>query len=102
MRPCGLLRQLEKPFTTRRPTSGTRRCCIRLAPIVQYPLLLPPVGVGSVLSTPGGGHPLRSPSCHWLGGPLPRQLPDSPQTPPQAEATEWLPFSHKVLRLVGL
>ena len=35
-------------FTTRRPSSRTRRCCIRLAPIVQYPPLLPPVGVWAV------------------------------------------------------
>ena len=35
-------------FTIRRPSSLTRRCCIRLAPIVQYPPLLPPVGVWAV------------------------------------------------------
>ena len=35
-------------FTIRKPSSLTRRCCIRLAPIVQYPSLLPPVGVWAV------------------------------------------------------
>ena len=35
-------------FTIRKPSSLTRRCCIRLSPIVQYPSLLPPVGVWAV------------------------------------------------------
>ena len=35
-------------FTTRRPSSLTRRGWIRLAPIVQYSPLLPPVGVWAV------------------------------------------------------
>ncbi len=38
----------QKRFTTRRPSSRTRRRCIRLAPIVQYSPLLPPVGVWAV------------------------------------------------------
>src|SRR5919106_3586501 len=38
----------RKRFTTRRPSSLTRRRCIRLAPIVQDSLLLPPVGVWAV------------------------------------------------------
>ncbi len=38
----------EKSFTTRRPSSLTRHGWIRLAPIVQYSLLLPPVGVWTV------------------------------------------------------
>ena len=45
----------EKRFTTRRPSSRTRHGWIRLAPIVQYSLLLPPVGVGSVSQYPCGG-----------------------------------------------
>ena len=45
-RPCLALEQ--KRFTTRRPPSRTRRRCIRLAPIVQYSPLLPPVGVWTV------------------------------------------------------
>ena len=39
---------LEQKFTIRKPSSFTRRCCIRLSPIVQYPSLLPPVGVWAV------------------------------------------------------
>ena len=42
-----LLHQRQR-FTIRRPSSLTRRCCIRLSPIVQYPPLLPPVGVWAV------------------------------------------------------
>ena len=38
----------RKSFTTRRPSSLTRHCWIRLAPIVQYSPLLPPVGVWAV------------------------------------------------------
>ncbi len=38
----------RKCFTTRRPSSHTRHCWIRLAPIVQYSPLLPPVGVWAV------------------------------------------------------
>ncbi len=39
---------LQKEFTTRRPSSPTRRRCIRLSPIVQDSPLLPPVGVWTV------------------------------------------------------
>ncbi len=38
----------EKEFTTRRPSSSTRHGCVRLSPIAQYSLLLPPVGVWTV------------------------------------------------------
>ena len=38
----------EQNFTTRKPSSFTRRRCIRLSPIVQYSPLLPPVGVWTV------------------------------------------------------
>src|SRR5690606_9073776 len=38
----------QKCFTTRRPSSHTRHGWIRLAPIVQYSPLLPPVGVWAV------------------------------------------------------
>ena len=40
--------QLGQRFTIRKPSSLTRRCCIRVSPIVQYPPLLPPVGVWAV------------------------------------------------------
>ena len=42
------LRPLRQNFTTRRPSSFTRHRCIRVSPIVQYPPLLPPVGVWAV------------------------------------------------------
>src|SRR6185436_12656573 len=38
----------KKEFTTRRPSSSTRRCSFRLAPIDENSLLLPPVGVWAV------------------------------------------------------
>jgi hypothetical protein len=38
----------EKRFTTRRPSSRTRRCSVRLAPIAEDSSLLPPVGVWAV------------------------------------------------------
>ena len=41
-------RHRGQQFTIRRPSSCTRRCCIRVPPIVQYPPLLPPVGVWAV------------------------------------------------------
>ena len=46
-----LLHQRQR-FTIRKPSSLTRRCCIRLSPIVQYPPLLPPVGVWAVSMWP--------------------------------------------------
>ena len=39
---------IGQKFTIRRPSSFTRRCCIRVSPIDQYPSLLPPVGVWAV------------------------------------------------------
>ena len=39
---------LQQRFTTRRPSSLTRRRWVRLAPIAQYSPLLPPVGVWTV------------------------------------------------------
>ena len=41
-------RPRRKGFTIRRPSSPTRRCVIRLAPIVNNSPLLPPVGVWTV------------------------------------------------------
>ena len=38
----------EQNFTTQEPSSFTRRCCIRVSPIVQYSPLLPPLGVWAV------------------------------------------------------
>ena len=39
---------LRQKFTIRKPSSFTRRCCVRVAPIAQYSPLLPPVGVWAV------------------------------------------------------
>ncbi len=39
---------LLQSFTTRRPSSLTRRRCVRLSPIAQNSPLLPPVGVWTV------------------------------------------------------
>ena len=41
-------RHRRQRFTNRNPSSLTRRCCIRVSSIVQYPSLLPPVGVWAV------------------------------------------------------
>ena len=41
-------RHRRQRFTIRRPSSLTRRRCIRVSSIVQYPPLLPPVGVWAV------------------------------------------------------
>ena len=69
----------QKEFTTRKPSSSTRRCSVRLAPIAENSLLLPPVGVWAVLSPSLAGRPHRPATRHRLGGPLPRQLPDGPR-----------------------
>ncbi len=39
---------LPQGFTIRKPSSPTRRRCVRLSPIAQYSPLLPPVGVWTV------------------------------------------------------
>ena len=41
-------RPRKQGFTIRRPSSPTRRCCVRVSPIAQYSPLLPPVGVWTV------------------------------------------------------
>ena len=45
---CSGLFPSRKEFTTRRPSSPTRCRCVRLSPIAQDSLLLPPVGVWTV------------------------------------------------------
>ena len=54
-------------FTTQRPSSFTRRCCIRVSPIVQYSPLLPPVGVWAVSQSQCGRPPSQAgyPSSPW-------------------------------------
>src|SRR5205807_8926582 len=48
--PCGL-RPPRQCFTTRRPSSHTRRRLVKLALIAQDPRLQPPVGVWPVLNS---------------------------------------------------
>ena len=43
-----LIRLSPQSFTTRRPSSLTRRRCVRVSPIAQDSPLLPPVGVWTV------------------------------------------------------
>ncbi len=73
---------LLKRFTTRRPSSLTRRCCIRLAPIVQYSHCCLRRSLGRV-SVPVWPVTLSG----WLpvvafGEPLPHQLADRPRDHP--------------------
>ena len=56
-----LIRQREKSFTSRSPSSLTRRRSIRVSPIVEYSPLLPPVGVWTVSQFHCGGHSSQSP-----------------------------------------
>ena len=61
------LRPLQQGFTTRRPSSPTRRRCVRLPPIAQYSPLLPPVGVWAVSQSQCGRPPSQAgyPSSPW-------------------------------------
>ena len=54
-------------FTTRKPSSFTRRRCIRVSSIVQYSPLLPPVGVWTVSQFQCGRSPSQAgyPSSPW-------------------------------------
>lgn len=66
----------RQEFTTRRPSSSTRRRSVRLAPIAEDSRLQPPVGVWAVLSPSVGGQSLNPPRRLSLGVPLPLQLAD--------------------------
>jgi hypothetical protein len=77
-------RHRQKQFTTRRPSSCTRRCSVRLSPIAENSLLLPPVGVWAVLSPSQADHPLRPANDRRLGKPLPYQLANHTQAAPKA------------------
>src|SRR5699024_3176363 len=61
------LRPQLKNFTTRRPSSFTRRCWVRVASIAQYSPLLPPVGVWTVSQFQCGRSPSQVgyPSSTW-------------------------------------
>src|SRR5213082_3823455 len=74
----------EKRFTTRRPSSRTRRRSVRLAPIAENSSLLPPVGVWAVLNPSVAARPLRPATDRRLGERLPHQLANRPQAHPQA------------------
>ena len=60
-------RPIRQRFTIRRPSSLTRRCWVRLAPIAQYSPLLPPVGVWAVSQSQCGRPTSQSgyPSSPW-------------------------------------
>ena len=47
----------RKKFTIQRPSSFTRRCCVRVSPIAQNSPLLPPVGVWTVFQFQCGRAP---------------------------------------------
>src|SRR5699024_11159654 len=47
----------QQRFTIRRPSSLTRRRSVRLSPIAEDSLLLPPVGVWAVSQSQGGRSP---------------------------------------------
>ena len=57
----------EQSFTTRRPSSLTRRRCVRVPPIAQDSPLLPPVGVWAVSQSQCGRTPSQAgyPSSPW-------------------------------------
>ena len=74
-----IVRPLKKIFTYRNTSSITRRCSVRVSPIAENSLLLPPVGVWAVLSPNVAVQPLSPATHHRLGGPLPRQLTNAPQ-----------------------
>src|SRR3954462_13423981 len=68
-------------FTTRRSSSSTRRCVVRLAPIANNSPLLPPVGVWAVSQSQCGRPPLRPGTDRCLGEPLPHQLANQARAP---------------------
>ncbi|PUZ39272.1 hypothetical protein GQ55_9G274100 [Panicum hallii var. hallii] len=78
------------------PSSLTRYCWIGLSPIVQDSPLLPPVGVRPCLSPSVADHPKRPAKHHWLGQPLPDQLPNTTQ----AHQTALLSFLQDLARTV--
>ncbi len=57
----------QQEFTFRKTSSSTRRCCVRLSPIAQNSLLLPPVGVWAVSQSQCGRSPSQVgyPSLPW-------------------------------------
>ncbi len=76
-----LSRPTEKQFTTRRPSSCTRRCSVRVSSIAENSSLLPPVGVWAVLNPSVAARPLRPATDRRFGRPLPHQLANRAQSP---------------------
>ena len=91
-------RPLRQEFTIRKPSSSTRRRCIRVSPIVQYPPLLPPVGVWAVSQSQCGRSTSQSGYQSSLGGPLPHQLANWTRVHPEANKS----FSRCAMRHRGL
>src|SRR5690348_8821281 len=77
-------RPQEKQFTIRKPSSCTRRCSFRVAPIDEDSSLLPPVGVWAVLNPSVADRPLRPATDRRPGRLLPHQLANRTQAHPQA------------------
>ena len=75
----------QQNFTIRRPSSFTRHCSFRLAPIDENSLLLPPVGVWAVSQSQCGRSPSQAGYARRLGEPLPHQPANAPQVHPCAE-----------------
>ena len=81
-------RPQEKQFTIRKPSSCTRRCSVRLAPIAENSSLLPPVGVWAVLNPSVADRPLRPATDRCLGRLLPHQPANRPRAHPEAPLAE--------------
>src|SRR5881296_2493162 len=85
----------EKQFTTRRPSSCTRRCSVRVSPIAENSSLLPPVGVWAVLNPSVADRPLRPATDRRLGELLPHQPANRPRAhlpAPSEESFAWPSF----------
>ncbi|KAJ9535908.1 hypothetical protein OSB04_un000924 [Centaurea solstitialis] len=61
------------------PSSLTRYCWIGLSPLSKIPHCCPPRESGPCLSPSVADHPKRPAKHHWLGQPLPDQLPNTTQ-----------------------
>ena len=75
----------KKRFTTHGQSSLTRYCSVRLSPIAENSLLLPPVGVWTVLSSSVSDRPLKPDTDRRLGKPLPYQQANQPRASLQAK-----------------
>src|SRR5258708_30982924 len=78
----------------RKPSSCTRRCSLRLAPIAENSSLLPPVGVWAVLNPSVADRPLRPATDRCLG----RLLPHQPANRPRAQLPASCDFALPLIR----